>query len=203
MESNRLEFGTKSDIGTVRQMSEQHISLAEARKQLGELLAQVSYTGDRIILTKHGKPRAALVSMEDLVRLRAEVRAQAHEPAPRPEPASATFAHSRAQVWNALTDVRTRAAWWLDAFIDARVDGAFIQYWSGAKNAPQTLRGRISEFEEGERFQVRWDEDTYSTVELTGEDGAITVTVTHTAGKPPPGWQLDFDDLRAWLNAKD
>ncbi|MEO9220676.1 MAG: type II toxin-antitoxin system prevent-host-death family antitoxin [Mycobacteriaceae bacterium] len=182
-------------------MSEHHISLAEARKQFGELLAQVDYTGDRIVVTKHGKPRAALVSMEDLVRLRDEAPAKTAEPAPPAQPSteSATLVATRAQVWDALTELRTRSAWWLDVFFDPGVDGEFIQYWPDAKGRERILAGRVSEFVADERFQVRWDDDTCSTVELKGEDGAIVVTVTHGGGAPPTGWLLNLQDLHDWL----
>ncbi len=204
MGTTLARFGTKVHVGTVSRMSEHYVSLAEARKQFGELLAQVDYTGDRIVVTKHGKPRAALVSMEDLVRLRDEAPAKTAEPAPPAEPSteSVTLVATRAQVWNALTDVRTRSAWWLDAFIDPGVDGEFIQYWPDAEGRERILAGRISEFVANERFRVRWDDDTTSTVELKGEDGAIMVTVTHTGGMPPAGWQLNLQDLGAWLDTE-
>ena len=204
MGTTLAEFSTKVHVGTVSRMSEHYVSLAEARKQFGELLAQVDYTGDRIVITKHGKPRAALVSMEDLVRLRDEAPAKTAEPGPpaKPSTESATLVATRAQVWNALTDVRTRSAWWLDAFIDQGVDGEFIQYWPDAEGRERILAGRVSEFVADERFRVRWDDDTCSTVELTGVDGAVVVTVTHGGGKPPAGWRLSLQDLRGWLDAQ-
>jgi prevent-host-death family protein len=50
-------------------MDHQYIGLAEARTQLAELVGRVTYGGARIVLTKHGKPAAALVPIEDLQRL--------------------------------------------------------------------------------------------------------------------------------------
>jgi prevent-host-death family protein len=45
------------------------IGTHEAKTRLSEYLNRVSYRGERIIVERHGKPVAALVSMEDLRRL--------------------------------------------------------------------------------------------------------------------------------------
>ena len=42
-----------------------NIALAKARKQLGDLVIDVSYEGDRVTITRNGKPQAVLVSVED------------------------------------------------------------------------------------------------------------------------------------------
>lgn len=46
-----------------------NLSVAEARRTLAEALNQVAYAGERVILERHGKPVAALVSLDDLRRL--------------------------------------------------------------------------------------------------------------------------------------
>lgn len=38
----------------------------EARQRLGELIDRAGFRGERIVITRHGKPLVALVSMEDL-----------------------------------------------------------------------------------------------------------------------------------------
>lgn len=43
--------------------------MTQARAELAELVSRVGYTGERIILTRHGKPLAALVPVEDLEAL--------------------------------------------------------------------------------------------------------------------------------------
>lgn len=43
----------------------------EARAALGELLDRAGWRGERIAITRHGKPIAALVSIDDLKRLEA------------------------------------------------------------------------------------------------------------------------------------
>jgi prevent-host-death family protein len=48
----------------------QTVTTASARQKLADLVNRVLYRGDRIILTRHGRPVAALVSMSDFSRLR-------------------------------------------------------------------------------------------------------------------------------------
>jgi prevent-host-death family protein len=49
-----------------RRLGDEDISIAELRARLGDLVTRVSYKHDRVVITKHGKPVAALVSAEDL-----------------------------------------------------------------------------------------------------------------------------------------
>lgn len=45
------------------------VSAAEAKAKLAELVGSVAHGGERILIERHGKPVAALVSTEDLERL--------------------------------------------------------------------------------------------------------------------------------------
>jgi prevent-host-death family protein len=45
------------------------IPVTQARAELAELVNRVAYTGERVTLTRHGRPVAALVSADDLRRL--------------------------------------------------------------------------------------------------------------------------------------
>lgn len=47
-------------------MSENEISVAFAREHFAEYLGRVTYSKDRVIVTKHGKKIAAVVPYEDL-----------------------------------------------------------------------------------------------------------------------------------------
>jgi len=47
------------------------VNAAEARTLFGELMARVSYGGERIIVKRRGKPVVALISVEELRRLEA------------------------------------------------------------------------------------------------------------------------------------
>jgi prevent-host-death family protein len=45
------------------------VSIGQVKRDISELVNRVTYAGDRIILTSRGKPKAALVSMQDYERL--------------------------------------------------------------------------------------------------------------------------------------
>ena len=49
---------------------EQAVSVTETRSELSDLISRAQYSEERTILTRHDKPVAALVSMEDLKALR-------------------------------------------------------------------------------------------------------------------------------------
>ncbi|CAM5434875.1 prevent-host-death family protein [Streptomyces sp. LaPpAH-199] len=48
------------------------IPVTQARAELAELINRVVYGGERVVVTRHGKPLVALVSAADLQRLEAE-----------------------------------------------------------------------------------------------------------------------------------
>jgi len=50
----------------------QSIGVTEARSKFGELVDQVRYRGDTVVLTKSGKPAAAIVPFEFLEKLQQE-----------------------------------------------------------------------------------------------------------------------------------
>jgi prevent-host-death family protein len=45
------------------------VPVTQARADLADLVSRVGYTGERILLTRHGKPLAALVPVDDLEEL--------------------------------------------------------------------------------------------------------------------------------------
>jgi prevent-host-death family protein len=45
------------------------ISMTEARAQLADLANRVVYGGERVVLTRHGRPFVALISADDLASL--------------------------------------------------------------------------------------------------------------------------------------
>ncbi len=47
------------------------VGAAEARTLFGELMARVSYGGERVIVKRRGKPAVAMISIEDLRHLEA------------------------------------------------------------------------------------------------------------------------------------
>ncbi|MEU5051757.1 type II toxin-antitoxin system Phd/YefM family antitoxin [Streptomyces sp. NPDC021096] len=58
------------------------IPVTQARAELAELINRVVYGGERVVVTRHGKPLVALVSAADLQRLEesSSVEAAADEP---------------------------------------------------------------------------------------------------------------------------
>jgi prevent-host-death family protein len=59
-------------------MAETVASIGQVKRDISELVNRVAYGGDRILLTSRGKPKAALISIEDYERLKRqehEVRA--------------------------------------------------------------------------------------------------------------------------------
>jgi prevent-host-death family protein len=54
------------------------IPVTQARAELADLINKVVYGGERVVVTRHGKPLVALVSAADLARL-AELDAAAVE----------------------------------------------------------------------------------------------------------------------------
>ena len=47
-------------------------SVADAKKNLSELMSRAAYNNERFLIQRRGKPIAALVSVEDLARLERE-----------------------------------------------------------------------------------------------------------------------------------
>jgi len=45
------------------------VSIGQVKRDISELVNRVAYGGERIVLTSRGKPKAAIVSMEDYGRL--------------------------------------------------------------------------------------------------------------------------------------
>jgi len=46
-----------------------HLAVADARRDLSDILNRVVYSGERVILTRHGKDIAAIISSKDLEAL--------------------------------------------------------------------------------------------------------------------------------------
>ncbi len=52
------------------------VSIAEVKRSISTLVNRVAFGGERIILTSRGRPKAALVSIEDLRKLERLERAE-------------------------------------------------------------------------------------------------------------------------------
>ncbi|ORT60877.1 type II toxin-antitoxin system Phd/YefM family antitoxin [Streptomyces sp. CB03238] len=55
------------------------IPVTQARAELADLINRVVYGGERVVVTRHGKPLVALVSAADLERLEAPEQEPAEE----------------------------------------------------------------------------------------------------------------------------
>jgi prevent-host-death family protein len=53
-------------------VTQTRISIGQVKRDISELVNRVAYGEERIILTSRGKPKAAIVSMEDYERLEQE-----------------------------------------------------------------------------------------------------------------------------------
>ena len=53
-------------------MTETRVSIGQVKRDLSDLVNRVAYGGERIILTSRGRPKAAIVSIEDYERLEHE-----------------------------------------------------------------------------------------------------------------------------------
>ncbi len=49
---------------------EVRIAIGQVRRDISELVNRVAYGGERVILTSRGRPKAALVSLDDLEQIR-------------------------------------------------------------------------------------------------------------------------------------
>lgn len=58
------------DAGKLENMAYE-IPVTQARAELADLINRVVYGGERVVVTRHGKPLVALVSAADLERLEA------------------------------------------------------------------------------------------------------------------------------------
>ena len=50
-------------------MADRHVPIGQVKRELLGLANRVTYGGERIVLTSRGKPKAALVSLDDYERL--------------------------------------------------------------------------------------------------------------------------------------
>lgn len=52
--------------------TETYVSIGQVKRDISELVNRVAYGREQIVLTSRGKPKAALISVEDFERLRAK-----------------------------------------------------------------------------------------------------------------------------------
>ncbi len=70
-------------------MERMHVSIGRVKRDISDLVNRVAYGGERIVLTSRGKPKAAIVSIEDYQHL---------------EEAQAAVTLERGRAWLAKSD---------------------------------------------------------------------------------------------------
>jgi prevent-host-death family protein len=79
-ECTETKLHAKRTICTEWSAVVKEVSVTQARADLSNLVNEVAYSHERVILTRHGKPLAVLVSAEDAKLLDAAVAAPGHHP---------------------------------------------------------------------------------------------------------------------------
>lgn len=89
-------------------MSRIFLTTVEARENFAELIDRAATSGERIVITRHGEPMAALLSLDDLelieeVERRLEQKARRQRPAPTPRRPDAprTPSGEQMRIWSA------------------------------------------------------------------------------------------------------
>ena len=62
--------------GRTKMNEEVQIAIGQVRRDISGLVNRVAYGGERVVLTSRGKPKAALVSLDDLEQLRNMAKSQ-------------------------------------------------------------------------------------------------------------------------------
>ena len=57
-------------------MTDEQVAIGTVKRDISELVNRVAYGGERIVLTSRGKPKAAIVSLQDYERLERETAQQ-------------------------------------------------------------------------------------------------------------------------------
>ncbi len=62
--------------GRTKMNEEVQIAIGQVRRDISGLVNRVAYGGERVVLTSRGRPKAALVSLDDLEQLRNMAKSQ-------------------------------------------------------------------------------------------------------------------------------
>jgi len=67
--SNKMFDSHNRRWAVAREVKAKELQVTEARSNLGEIITQAYYAGDRFVIKRRGKPLAAICSIKDLERL--------------------------------------------------------------------------------------------------------------------------------------
>ena len=167
------------------------VPVAQLRSRLGQSLGRVRFAGERLLLTTHGAPVAAVVSLDDLERLR-QVDVVG-VPAPVVE-ASVVLPLREAELWRALVHGRYRAPWWSIDTLGACPGERVRERWLASDGRVVDLRGEVSAVEPGRSITLAWTETgcaRATTVQLrvgrTSAAGTTELSVAETGFGPLEG----------------
>ncbi|MBM4727668.1 type II toxin-antitoxin system prevent-host-death family antitoxin [Rhodococcus hoagii] len=179
-------------------MTTSEVPFGEARAQLRELVCRVGYRGERITITRHGAPAAALVSLDDLRSLEAFAPVGGDPVGPERQTVDETVAvgGSLRDVWNAIARYRERAGWWVDLVVDAEVGGDALISWD-------ERRGRVVDCVDGETIAMRWGSEAATAqspievrIDFVVDDAEVRIRATQVG--PGPGADYWRERLQAW-----
>ena len=171
-------------------MTTSSVPLGRARTELAELCSRVAYGGERIVLTRHGKPGAVLVSVQDLQSLDTQLATAALM-----AEESIEVAAEVAKVWLAIFHMRDRALWWPLLTIEAYEGGTVVDNWSREKGF---VRNVIDE----RLIQMTWS-DGHGDVEFRLEPLPAGTRITFAYATPrldAAFWRGKLDALRDYVD---
>ena len=131
------------------------VPVAALRSRMAVNLGRVRFAGARLVLTTHGTPVAAVVSLDDLELL--------HQvdvvgiPAPVVEVA-VVLPLGGAGLWQLLVQSRHRAPWWPIDSLDACPGERVRQRWLTSDDRVVELRGEVVSVERGRSIAFTWTE---------------------------------------------
>lgn len=164
----------------------------------------MGYRGERITITRHGAPAAALVSLDDLRSLEAFAPVGGDPVGPGCQTVDETVAvaGSLRQVWNAIARYRERAGWWVDLVVDTEVGGDALISWD-------ERRGRVVHCVDGETIVMRWgyaaetaQSPTEVRIDFVVDDSEVLIRATQVGHGPGADyWRERLESWKAYVEA--
>jgi prevent-host-death family protein len=156
------------------------IPVGKARAELSELCSRVAYSGQRVVITRHGRPLVGIVPLHGGYA----------------DPATQTSTVIQASldvVWDAIT-VSRGCTWW---------PGLSVEPFRGGwvSDGLSDDFGEVLEVDPGELMRTRWpDQRDEVDFTLARNDGSITLTVAHRMD--PEFWTTKLADLKRYCEAQ-
>ncbi len=158
----------------------------------------MGYRGERITITRHGAPAAALVSLDDLRSLEAFAPVGGDPVGPERQTVDETVAvgGSLREVWNAIARYRETR----------RMVGGSCRRCGSRWRCPHLLderRGRVVDCVDGETIAMRWGSEAATAqspievrIDFVVDDAEVRIRATQVG--PGPGADYWRERLQAW-----